>query len=147
MRTANTFSHRNKKGIYSVITSFFFVLVMIAVSLGVILYGNVVLAQHHKVNEELGRYLLVKSAKDRVFFCLGKTVLEERLITRELSNPSCLNVETISYSIQRFAIHNCTARTWNFSRPDAEESFPYLATIIGVDGKRCLGKLVIYLYE
>ena len=136
----------NRRGTYTIITTFFFILVVLAVVIGLAYYGTLFANAKKQVADQMSKYDLAKSAKDRIYNCYGRTVIKSSLVS---SGDPCLTFDEIEgYRIEQFAKGTlCDARNYSFGvvRQDFQV-FNYLVPIMQEDTKTtCLGRLDIYI--
>ncbi len=146
MKMAPTLS-RHTRGVYSLITTFLFIMVIVFVVIGVIYVGSIIKSKKGEVNDELVKYDYIKDAKDRILSsdCYGQVIKELK------ANETCEFPPGIikGYIIKMLAYENCTnvTKEWKhvWSTEDGEV-YPYFVTIqANSTGNICPGRLeVIY---
>lgn len=128
-----------KRGVYAVLTSFFFIIVALVATIGVLFYQNMLVTFERSIEKDVNEYSVVTDAKNVLFSCYGKTIDERKL------NESC-NVSMIQgYTIEKLNINQCNASFHDYlngSRYD--QSFVYVVPI-QEDKRICLGRLKIFL--
>ena len=140
----------NKKGIYSLITTFLFIMVVLFVVMSMIYIGNLLKAKKGHINDELIKYNYMMDAKNRILSaeCHGQIISETPDIGGRLAaNETCefpINIIK-GYKIEMLVYDNCTdeKKVWEhrFSDEDGQE-YPYFIPIqANGSGMICPGRL------
>ena len=130
---------KNKKAVYAVLTSFFFIIVALVATIGILFYQNMLVTFERSIEQDVNEYSIVTDAKNVLFSCYGKTLDERKL------NESC-DVSTISgYTIEKLGINQCNASFHDYLNDSRyDQSFVYVVSI-QEDKKTCIGRLKIFL--
>ena len=141
----------NNKGIYSLITTFLFIMVVLFTVIAVIYIGSIMKAKKGEINDELIKYNYMMDAKNRILSadCHGQVFTEVggRLAVNETCDFPGGVIK--GYIIEMLKYDNCTdeTKTWEhrFSDEDGQE-YPYFVAIQAKGtGNICPGRLkVIY---
>ena len=135
---------RPNKGIYPIITTFFFIIVILFTVLAVIYQGSLVLSVKKAANDDLNNYQVIKDVKDRLYFCYGRVFDSTKLN----NNASCeINSQLIrGYIISEYSYGNCTAKNWTHYTvsPLTMHSEMYVVPIYDND-LVCPGKVQVFI--
>jgi hypothetical protein len=140
---------RHNKGIYDLVTTFLFIMVVVFVVLAIIYVGKVIKLKKIDVNDEVIKYQDVVDAKNRILSneCHGIVIDESS------ANKSCSMTPGIirGYLIEMLPYHNCTNETKLWSHMPADDDgegqiFSYFAAIkSNTTSNICPGRLkVVY---
>jgi hypothetical protein len=140
MKTLQSPSSRmNQKGAYSILTGFVFIIIAITLILGTIYYQVFITDLENTAKDDLDLYELAKDARNKVFYCYGSVIHEEKW------NESCEIPLIEGYKIQiinRSVCSNATYESTNISH--YSHRFTY-AVPVKHDEYTCLGKLEIFI--
>lgn len=130
---------KDKKGVYAVLTSFFFIIIALVATIGVLFYQNMLVAFERSIERDVNEYSVVTDAKNVLFSCYGKVMDESKL------NNSC-EVSMISgYTVEKLGINQCNESFHDYlNNSRYDQSFVYVVPI-QEDGRICLGRLKIFL--
>ena len=127
-----------RKGMYSIISGFLFVIIAVVLVLGVIYYEVFITEMENMAKDDLNRYEVARDAKNRVHFCFGN------VIDPDLFNETCEIPLVKGYSIHRYNLSGCTNMTWDPGNvTHYEQRFSY-AVPVKENGSICLGELAIF---
>jgi hypothetical protein len=129
----------DRRGVYAVLTSFFFIIVALVATIGVLFYQNMLVTFERSIEKDANEYSVVTDAKNVLFSCYGRTIDENKL------NESC-NVSMIQgYTIEKLGINQCNESFHDFlNNSRYDQSFVYVVPI-QEDKRICLGRLKIFL--
>ena len=145
---------RSRKGIYTIITTFFFIIIVLAVALGIIAYANSMANINKVVDRGTSSFVVARNVRDTIYHCHGNVINEERLA----SLTTCLDGSTIDiteglirgFRIRKLEMQNCTAGEWSSVNIDDiegfyENRFVYTLPILEENSYVCLGLLEVYI--
>jgi hypothetical protein len=140
---------RRTSGIYSLITTFLFIMVVLFAVIAIIYVGSIIKTKKADLNDELVKYNYFMDAKNRLLSgeCYGQSINEAG--GRMPANETCEFPEGLikGYIIRMLPFDNCTNQTkeWvhMFSGEEGQE-YPYFVPIVANGtGRLCPGKLVV----
>ncbi|MBD3304344.1 hypothetical protein GF343_04305 [Candidatus Woesearchaeota archaeon] len=138
MRLFN-YTQSDRRGVYAVLTSFFFIIVALVATIGVLFYQNMLVTFERSIEKDANEYSVVTDAKNVLFSCYGKAIDERKL------NKPC-NVSMIQgYTIEKIGINQCNESFHDYlNNSRYDQSFVYVVPI-QEDKRICLGRLKIFL--
>ena|GEM_PF-5584375 len=130
---------QSKRGVYAVLTSFFFIIVALVATIGVLFYQNMLVTFERSIEKDVNEYSVVTDAKNILFSCYGKVLDENKL------NESC-NVSMIKgYTVEKLGINQCNESYHDYlNNSRYDQSFVYVVPI-QEDTRICLGRLKLFL--
>ena len=133
------YTQNNKRGVYAVLTSFFFIIVALVATIGVLFYQDMLVIFERIIEKDVNEDSIVTDAKNVLFSCYGKTIDENKL-----SKPC--NVSMISgYTVEKIGINQCNETFYDYlNNSRYDQSFVYVVPIQEAK-KTCLGRLKIFL--
>ncbi|MBW2990117.1 hypothetical protein KY348_00255 [Candidatus Woesearchaeota archaeon] len=144
---------RQNKGIYSLATSFLFIIILIFVVIAVVFFFNLLKAKRMQASDELVKYVHIRDAKNKILSSECYThIIEEADAEQECFLPEGF---IKGYVIEMLVYPNCTTqhKTWEHMLVEDEagageegEIYPYFVPVqANTTGNICPGKLkVIY---
>lgn len=107
---------KTKKGFYSIVTTFLFILITLAVVIGLVYFINIVTGLKERVHKEEDLFVKGQIVRDTLYGCYGD-VVQETLI----NNRTCISGENLSISeefllawqLEKYAYKNCSAKNWS----------------------------------
>jgi len=142
---------KDTKGIYSLITTFLFIMVVLFGVLAIIYMGSVITAKKGQLNDELVKYNYMMDAKNRLMSmeCYGQVIQE--VGGHLAANETCAFPGGVikGYVIEMLVYENCTnvTKTWEhmFSQEDGQLMPYFIPMQANGSGNICPGRLkVIY---
>jgi hypothetical protein len=133
------------KGIYALVTTFLFIMVVLFAVLAVIYMSSMMRVNKETVNDELATFDYRIDAKNRILSqeCYG-SVIQENEANETCSFPPGT---IIGYEIRMLPYPNCTnaTRTWSHMFSDEDgELWPYFVPIqSNATGNICPGRLMV----
>ena len=136
-------SRFSKKGIYAIITTFLFIIIILFAVLYVVYYGSVIVTHRVKVNDDIFKFSILSDVLTNLHKCFGETFSETKLdagncsISQEIING--FTVETVPYG-------NCPQKNWSYlpNLSDSSITEIFLASV-EIDGRVCLGKVKVFV--
>jgi hypothetical protein len=136
---------RRTKGVYALMTTFLFIMVVLFIVLAVIYLGSRIKGEKQVLNDELSWYTYMMDAKNRLLSkdCYGQVIMQDEANQTCSFPPGVI----IGYTIEMLAYENCTNTTlrWEhrFSNDDGQE-YPYFVPIqSSATGNICPGRLKV----
>jgi len=131
-------SRKNKKGYYDVLTTMFLIIVIVAVTVGVIFYHKGFLIAQHGLNERLREYSTGMIAREKLYSCFGTVMRSEYVEYQVCENGQKLELDKLDrfiegYSIRQLEHGNCSEKTWNWTTIDSSQvynTFVYYVPIL-----------------
>lgn len=143
-----------KKGIYTILTTFFFIIMILIVALGIVYYGSAMANISNLVDTNLGKFVTARNVRDSLYYCYGK-VLDEEYLDKEVCKGSNKSVQITGglikgYRIRKLGMNNCTPRNWsNVDITSIEgiyrDRFIYASPILENKTYVCLGLIEVYI--
>ena len=143
----------NKRAIYVIITAFFFIIIALVVSLGMIYYPIAASEVTSAVDEDLNKYVIARNARDTLYYCYGR-ILDEVFLDQGICKTSGPNVKfnitgglIKGYKITRLQEDVCTYKNWSNMLIDEmyQEKFVYSVAISQNKTDVCLGLMEVYI--
>ncbi|MBW2973649.1 hypothetical protein KY346_04605 [Candidatus Woesearchaeota archaeon] len=130
---------RSKRGVYAVLTSFFFIIIALVATIGVLFYQNMLVTFERSIENDVNEYSVVTDAKNILFNCYGKVLDENKL------NESCNISKIKGYTVEKLGINQCNESFHDYlNNSRYDQSFVYVVPI-QEEKKICLGRLKIFL--
>ena len=131
----------HNRGIYPIVTTFFFVIVILFAVLSVIYYGSVILRHKMITNDELSRYELIRDVKNRLYYCYGP-VFDKSILNQSICDMGSSLIR--GYIITELSYGNCTAMKWTTYDNSYEDSISEVYIVpIRDNGFVCPGSVKI----
>jgi len=126
------------RGYYAIFTTFFLVLVIVVIVMGLMNYGTLVTAIKAAGKDQLSEEYSFADAKDKIFYCFGRK-LDDLDNTCELTTLS-------GYRIRQLAYAGCEEKiVKEYFRDGTDDSGEYKVYIVAVtENRSCMGELEIY---
>jgi hypothetical protein len=134
----------NKKAFFSTITGSFLVIVIVAVVLGFFFFQGLTLQSGTVSEEQRDKFIAAKNFKDNLLICHQQTFLSEKT----LKGTECDNLigEVKGYKVVQEAFFDCSDKDYGLRGSLGEDTIVYkIAIEQEEDGKRCAGRLLIYI--
>ena len=124
---------------YAVLTSFFFIIIALVATIGILFYQNMLISFERSIEQDVNEYSVVVDAKNALFSCYGKVLDEHKL------NESC-NVSMIAgYTVEKIGINQCNESYHDYlNKSRYDQKFVYVVPIQEAQ-KICLGRVKLYL--
>ena len=131
----------NKKSIYTILTTFFFVMAALFIILGLAYYNSITATTEAKFSSELDVYSKAKDIKNKLLYCYGdNNVLYNDLTGKNCDVPYGYNITLMDYA-------NCTRTTLKQEiNPSFKQKFVYTVPALSIDNiSICIAKLEIFI--
>lgn len=134
----------NKKAFFSTITGSFLVIVIVAVVLGFFFFQSLTLQSGSASEEQRDKFTVAKNFKDNLLICHQQTFLSEKT----LKGTDCDDLigDIKGYQVVQEAFFDCDEKDYGLRGTLGDDTIVYkLAIEQEEDGKRCAGRLLIYI--
>ncbi|NJL43773.1 MAG: hypothetical protein HC945_00390 [Nitrosarchaeum sp.] len=145
---------QGRRGFYSIITTFFFILITLAVVVGLIYYLGLVNTIKERVNKEQDVLTKGRIVRDALFACYGAT-LDEGLITsgscRNAQNLTFTDEFALAWAVRTYPYKTCTQQNFTSTDIDAlkglwRNRIIYTVPVVQAsDRSTCPAQLEIYI--
>ena len=147
-----------KKGIYDIVTTFFFVIISLITVLGVVFFTDTVSIVEMNIQGQSEKFNLARNFRESVLYCFGtnvkETYLDQNLCIQSTNVTNItfriLNNDIKGYEIEKSSLNNCTNKTWEYPdlnsiRGRYKNIFVYSIPIMTNESKICHSKLSVYI--
>jgi hypothetical protein len=128
-----------RKGSYSIITAFIFILISIVLIIGTLYYQIFITELENNAKDDLDLYEIAKDARNKVFYCYGPVIYEEDL------NESCIIPLIEGFSITVIDRSICNHISYQFGNVSRYSHRFNYAVPVKQGENTCLGKLEIFI--
>lgn len=122
------------KGYYTVLTSFFFVLIILVVVFGLMNYGRLVTLLKAEGKDRLNQDIVVRDAKEKLFYCHGREL--------DQLEKDCDIAGISGYRVVQEAYGGCEGKIVKESGEVSGERTVYIVPV--TENRTCIGRLEIY---
>ncbi|MBN2517753.1 MAG: hypothetical protein JXB14_02830 [Candidatus Altiarchaeota archaeon] len=133
---------RASKGVYTIVTTYVFIIIIVAVVLGLVYFQTSAITQGEVLGSKTTVYSYAKSAKERFFFLYGGDVIQEEFLNKTYDFPGITGIRLVRESYLK-----CPPFEWvqgdinNF-----DQKFVYLVPMSVLNqSNNCIAKLEIYI--
>lgn len=137
----------NKKGIFSTITGFFLVVIVVFGLLGLLGFYSGLVQIDSLTREDFRSYDVAKQFKDNLFICHGQNFLRgARLDEQDMSGPC--NIPSQIQGFRVVSLNESCGDSWEFGELDSADFqiIPYRVNVLQSDGVRnCVSNLLIHV--
>ncbi len=110
---------RSRKGFYTILSTFFFIVVLTSVTVGLIYYGSLILSQQQGMEEQARTYVEARNMKDRILQCYDTDSIQFSSLEQNKTCPG-------DYRIEQLNTSRCEERSWEFDNTSiVENTFTY----------------------
>jgi hypothetical protein len=142
-----------RKGIFTIMTTFFFILVVLVVALGVIYYSNVMAALNIKANVGTNDLIVARNFRDSMYSCYGSVMSDGLLSSGACKGSGSLNVTgglVKGWRVMRDGLNNCTSASWGIADESVvagqyRNRMVYAVPVLEGGKDVCLGFLEVYI--
>ncbi len=139
------------KGIYGIMTTFFFIIMALIVALGVVYYNVMIGRMSTDFDNGLEKYVHAQNVRDSLFYCYGDVLDEQLVQIGQCRNGQMVNISqdiAKGYRIRRLPLQGCPAANWTnpSSIPQKyREQFVFAVPVTHNATHSCLGLLEVYI--